>query len=288
MIVITVTNCPPKLRGDLTKWLCEIDVGVYVGQVNARVREELWSRVCENIQNGRAAMVYNYANEQHLEFRTHNTEWKIRDFDGIKLMMHPKTPELTVDVLQKGFSKASKRLIADKIKKSKANKDREFVFLDIETTGLDSKNDDVIEIAAIKANKTEIKFKWSAFIKQDKPIPKNITALTGITDEMLSDGIKMSDALLELSKIIERNMVVCYNKRFDITFLEREYRKYDIEIPFSKVTDALVLARKRIMDIDNYKLSCLADYFKISYKEQHRAMADCEILYRVFLKLNEI
>lgn len=291
MIVITVTNCPPKLRGDLTKWLCEIDVGVYVGQVNARVREELWIRVCENIQNGRASMVYNYANEQHLEFRTHNTEWRIRDFDGIKLMMHPKAPELTadeVDVLPEGFSKASKRLIADKAKKSKANKNREWVFLDIETTGLDSENDDIIEIAAIKANNTEIKSKWSVFIKQDKPIPKNITELTGITDEMLSDGIKMSDALSELRKIIERNMVVCYNKRFDIVFLEREYKKYGIESPFSKITDALVLARKRIMDIDNYKLSCLADYFKISYKEQHRAISDCDLLYRVFLKLNEI
>ena len=98
----------------------------------------------------------------------------------------------------------------------------------------------------------------------------------------------MSDALSELRKIIERNMVVCYNKRFDIVFLEREYKKYGIESPFSKITDALVLARKRIMDIDNYKLSCLADYFKISYKEQHRAMSDCEVLYRVFLKLNEI
>lgn len=287
MIVITMTNCPPKLRGDLTKWLCEIDVGVYVGQVNARVREELWNRVCENIQNGRASMVYNYANEQHLEFRTHNTEWKIRDFDGIKLMMRPKTPEPTVDVLPEGFSKASKRLIADKVKKSKANKDREWVFLDIETTGLDTKDDAVIEIAALKANKTEIKSKWSVFIKQDKSIPKNITELTGITDEMLSDGIEMSGALSELSEIIEGNMVVCYNKKFDIIFLEREYKKYDIESPFSKVTDALVLARKRIY-IDSYKLGSLAEHFNISYEEQHRAMSDCEVLYKVFLKLNEI
>lgn len=287
MIVITMTNCPPKLRGDLTKWLCEIDVGVYVGQVNARVREELWNRVCENIQNGRASMVYNYANEQHLEFRTHNTEWKIRDFDGIKLMMRPKTPEPTVDVLPEGFSKASKRLIADKVKKSKANKDREWVFLDIETTGLDTKNDAVIEIAALKANKTEIRSKWSVFIKQDKPIPKNITELTGITDEMLSDGIEMSEALSELSEIIEGNMVVCYNKKFDINFLEREYKKYGIESPFSKLTDALVLARKRIY-IDSYKLGSLAEHFNISYEEQHRAMSDCEVLYKVFLKLNEI
>ena len=50
-------------------------------------------------------MVYNFANEQHLEFRTHNTAWKVRDFDGIKLMMRPKAPVQTEDVLPKGFSK---------------------------------------------------------------------------------------------------------------------------------------------------------------------------------------
>ena len=38
MIVVTVTDCPPRLRGDLSKWLLEINTGVYVGQLNPRVR----------------------------------------------------------------------------------------------------------------------------------------------------------------------------------------------------------------------------------------------------------
>lgn len=45
MIVIILNNCPPALRGDLTKWLQEVNTGVYVGQVSARVRDELWARV---------------------------------------------------------------------------------------------------------------------------------------------------------------------------------------------------------------------------------------------------
>ncbi len=101
MVVITMSSCPPKLRGDLTKWLFEIHTGVYVGQISAKVREMIWNRVCENIKDGQAVMVYNFANEQHLEFRTHNTAWKVRDFDGIKLMMRPKAPEQTEDVLPK-------------------------------------------------------------------------------------------------------------------------------------------------------------------------------------------
>ena len=42
MVVITLEKCPLALRGDLTKWLQEISLGVYVGQVSARVRDKLW------------------------------------------------------------------------------------------------------------------------------------------------------------------------------------------------------------------------------------------------------
>lgn len=45
MVVVTLTDCPPKLRGDLTKWLMEINTGVYVGKVSARIREMLWTRI---------------------------------------------------------------------------------------------------------------------------------------------------------------------------------------------------------------------------------------------------
>ena len=45
MTVVVVTDCPAKLRGDLTKWMIEINTGVYVGNLSARVREELWIRI---------------------------------------------------------------------------------------------------------------------------------------------------------------------------------------------------------------------------------------------------
>ena len=71
-----MTNCPPRLRGDLSKWLCEINTGVYVGNVSARVRDALWERVCQNIKNGQATMVFTTSGEQRMDFRTHNTAWE--------------------------------------------------------------------------------------------------------------------------------------------------------------------------------------------------------------------
>ena len=82
MIVIILNNCPPALRGDLTKWLQEVNTGVYVGQVSARVRDELWARVQGNVKSGRATMVFNTNNEQGMDFRVHNTSWEPIDFDG--------------------------------------------------------------------------------------------------------------------------------------------------------------------------------------------------------------
>ena len=63
MTVVTLTNVPNSLRGDLTKWLQEISTGVYVGNINARIREELWKRIVDNIGQGQATMSYARRNE---------------------------------------------------------------------------------------------------------------------------------------------------------------------------------------------------------------------------------
>ena len=89
MIVITLTDCPPKVRGDLSKWLLEISTGVYVGNLSARVRDELWGRICEHVKDGRATMVYSSNGEQKLDFAIHNTSWLPVDYDGIKLVRKP-------------------------------------------------------------------------------------------------------------------------------------------------------------------------------------------------------
>ena len=110
MVVLCLTNCPPALRGDLTRWLMEIDTGVYAGNVSARVREELWNRVTKNIKDGRATMVYSARTEQKMEFRVHNNEWIPVDFDGMKLMLRPnKTFQVKSERTENrmGYSKAS-------------------------------------------------------------------------------------------------------------------------------------------------------------------------------------
>jgi len=89
VIVLTLSKCPNALRGDLTKWMFEIDTNVFVGRMSARVRDEIWKRVVEFSADGRAVLVYTVNNEQRFEFRTHNSKGEVVDLDGIKLFMKP-------------------------------------------------------------------------------------------------------------------------------------------------------------------------------------------------------
>ncbi|MGO3017762.1 MAG: type I-E CRISPR-associated endoribonuclease Cas2e, partial [Anaerococcus sp.] len=74
LTVVTLTNAPNSLRGDLTKWMQEIATGVYVGNFNVKVREKLRSRILENIGDGQATISYAYRNEIGYKFDTINTQ----------------------------------------------------------------------------------------------------------------------------------------------------------------------------------------------------------------------
>ncbi|APD10527.1 MULTISPECIES: type I-E CRISPR-associated endoribonuclease Cas2e [Thermus] len=87
MVVMVLEKVPRSLRGELTRWLLELDTGVFVGRVNATVRELLWAKVVERAGDGRCAMAWRTNNEQGFALRLHGyTDRILRDFDGILLI----------------------------------------------------------------------------------------------------------------------------------------------------------------------------------------------------------
>lgn len=89
MMVLVLTASPAGLRGDLTKWLLEVSPGVFVGNVNAKIREGLWKRVTALCKDGRALLIYSSNNEQGMEFLVHDHSWEPVDIDGITVMRRP-------------------------------------------------------------------------------------------------------------------------------------------------------------------------------------------------------
>ncbi|WP_198665523.1 type I-E CRISPR-associated endoribonuclease Cas2e [Thermus sediminis] len=87
MVVMVLEKVPKSLRGDLTRFLVEVDTGVFVGRVSAMVRDLLWEKAVEKAEGGRVAMAYRANNEQGFALRLHGySDRTLRDFDGIVLV----------------------------------------------------------------------------------------------------------------------------------------------------------------------------------------------------------
>jgi CRISPR-associated protein Cas2 len=94
MMVVVVTNAPPRLRGRLAAWLLEVRAGVYVGDYSARTRERIWEQVMAGIDEGDAVMIWKAPTDQGYDFATHGKNRRMPvNFDGLKLVSFSPRPE---------------------------------------------------------------------------------------------------------------------------------------------------------------------------------------------------
>lgn len=288
MVVIVLEKCPLSLRGDLTKWLQEISLGVYVGMVSARVRDELWRRVCDECKSGRATMVFSARNEQHLNFRVHNTTWEPIDFDGLKLMMHP-SPSRTKALGKKriGWSSAAARSKARRRQGAEELIELErYVVIDVETTGLDLDKDEIIEIAAIRVVQGAEVDRFHALVRFDGCVPKGVTELTGITDELLdSQGVELETAMKQFLSYVGDDVVVAHNAAFDSDFVQAMCEECDLDDFDNRCIDTVELAKKKMPKAPNYRLKTLLEMLDLDNRRPHRAESDCEATLHLFRKL---
>lgn len=293
MIVLSLTDCPPSLRGDLTKWLVEINTGVYVGRVSARVRDELWARVIEHAKTGKATLVYSAKNEQHMSFRVHNTVWERIDFDGIILMLRPSPARLAKGNKSKpGFSKAAKFHRAKRMTRRNSavqNLPKEYVIVDVETTGLSASNDEIIEIGALKVVDGAVQDQLIMLVKPSVSLPKKVITLTGITDSQLEkQGEPLIKAMTEFLAFVEERTVVSHNVAFDYSFLCAACDKCGLPMFINRSVDTLTLAKRLVKGVKNYQLETVLDHFQIEHGGMHRSMEDCMGTMKLYEKLINI
>jgi CRISPR-associated protein Cas2 len=87
MVVMIMENVPPGLRGELSRWLVEPHPGVFLGHVNAMVRDLLWKRCCEDCRDGGIIQMWSVNNEQRFAVRVYgDTRREIVDFEGVQLV----------------------------------------------------------------------------------------------------------------------------------------------------------------------------------------------------------
>jgi CRISPR-associated protein Cas2 len=87
MVVMILESVPVSLRGELTRWLIEPHPGVFVGHVNAMVREHLWQKCRNSRRAGSVLQIWSTNNEQHFCMRAHGDSLReIVEFDGLQLI----------------------------------------------------------------------------------------------------------------------------------------------------------------------------------------------------------
>ena len=161
----------------------------------------------------------------------------------------------------------------------------EFVFFDLETTGLSPRGCRIIEIAALRVGERgRVSRAFEALVKIDGPVPWFITALTGITDEMLMDGDPIEAALPSFCAFVGELPLVAYNVAFDMGFLRAAARRQQIKVPNAPVC-ALALARTKLPYLSNHKLKTVARHLGFASDQSHRALADCEMGLQVYVEL---
>lgn len=289
MTVITVTNAPPSLRGDLTKWMQEIATGVYIGNFNSRIREQLWERVTQSVGRGQATISYTYRNESGYQFQTYQTQRQNVNYDGIPLVLIPRDEKESMPKLTNGFSNASNFRKAKKysaISSTQTKTRRDFVVVDIETDGLSESANQIIEIGAVKVEGDHY-VTMNTLIEYKGDLPAEIVSLTGITTSMLhAGGIPISDALNSLSQFVGSLPIVGYSVDFDIRFINQQLKKLDMPLLTNKTYDLLRFVKKEKMFLENYRLETALLEYEIDKKVPHRALEDAKLTYELAMKVN--
>ena len=162
--------------------------------------------------------------------------------------------------------------------------DDTFVVFDIETTGLSKETESITEIGAVKVVDGKIIDRFSTFVNPERPIPAEITKLTGITNEMVADAPVITESLPKFLEFCQDAVLVAHNANFDTGFIRlNAERKCSIEVK-NTVLDTLELSRSLLPELKKHKLDIVCEQLGVSLEGHHRAVNDAEATAEVFLK----
>ncbi|KNZ42473.1 PolC-type DNA polymerase III [Acetobacterium bakii] len=163
----------------------------------------------------------------------------------------------------------------------------DYIFFDLETTGLIPGNHKIIEIAAVKIKNKQVIDSFTKLVNPHCDIPPFITNLTGITNQMVEEGVEEADALQEFLAFAGDAILVAHNAPFDMSFLKKALADHDIQQDHTAV-DTLAMARCLLTQINKHNLKKLCSFFKIDMGNHHRALDDAMASAKVFVKLLDL
>ena len=149
----------------------------------------------------------------------------------------------------------------------------DIVCFDIETTGLDKRRDVITEIGAVVLRNGEVVEQFSTFADPERPLTREITELTGITDEMLRGAPPQAEAINAFLDFVGDRPLAAHNAEFDMGFIAEGCRR--MGRPFDSTSiDTLILAQNLLPELGKHKLDIVAEHLNLPAFNHHRAYDD--------------
>lgn len=161
-----------------------------------------------------------------------------------------------------------------------------YTALDLETTGLSTKHDRIIEIGAVKVEKGREAASFQTMVNPGRRLEEQVVALTGISDAMLEDAPEAEEVIPRLLEFIGEDVILGHRIIFDFAFIKKA--AVNQKLIFEKEgIDTLGLSRKFLPELESRRLASLCSYFGIPH-EAHRALGDAAAASALYLRLAEL
>ena len=162
-----------------------------------------------------------------------------------------------------------------------------YVVLDLETTGLNCYYDRIIQFGGVKVEHGLVTDSLSVYINPERPLPKKIVQVTGITDKELADKPKVEEAIDRILDFIGGAVLVTHNADFDFSFIQQTLKRLNRPLLTNPVIDTLSLSRYLFPESRRHSLGALCRNMEVVYNEDeaHRADYDAQVLCDVWLPM---
>ena len=157
----------------------------------------------------------------------------------------------------------------------------DYVIIDIETTGLNSNNNEVLEISALKVKSEEIIKEFDLLVKPMVPITPQITEITGITNSMVEQSPSIKDAFSDFITFIEDDVIVCFNASFDFGFLNHIAQELFRKVIGNDYIDTYHIAREHLPKM-RLTVPSLSKYYGINFSCNSRTLTDCYLVKGIY------
>lgn len=153
----------------------------------------------------------------------------------------------------------------------------DYIAIDIETTGLNPGQCEIIELGAQRYEEGTPTQSFSMLIRPSRSISRFITNLTGITNEMVEGAPPITEALPAFLSFVEGSILLGHNVNFDINFIYDNCIRH-LHAPFpNDFIDTMRFSRRLFSELENHKLVTLVNSFGICEVTAHRALADAQV-----------